>query len=116
MTKVVKSATASLGGIVTEKDDEGALRHAFVIGSDGQANRVTGNEPSVMGEPVKVCDTVPVLMTDVKNTEVVPTGAFMPAGREDAAKLALLPPPTPGTMIKFQTRGGNPGTIGCWGS
>src|ERR1700722_14782892 len=112
VTNVVNVALAWLGGIVTEKDEEGAPRHAFVAGSVAQANRVTGSELSVVGATVKVCAAALVLMTVVENVEVVPSGTLMPAGRLADTKLPLELPPMPGSIITFQETG----TDDCCGS
>jgi hypothetical protein len=90
--------------MVTELEDEGVLRHWFDTGSVAQADRAMGNGLRVIGEAVNVCDVVLLLMTVVKNTEVVPTAPYTSAGREAAEKL-VLELPTPGTAITFQDDG-----------
>jgi hypothetical protein len=74
------------------------------MGSVAQADRVTGNGLRVMGEAANVCEVALVLMTVVKNTAVVSTGSYMPAGREAATKL-VLELPTPGMAMTFQDDG-----------
>jgi hypothetical protein len=66
---------------------------------------VTGSVVSVVGDAVKVCEVVPVLVTVEKKLTVVFTAPETYEGRDDSTNLLFVPPPIPGRIVRFHDAG-----------